>query len=246
MFGGMTGRKSAEALRDLRRYLGKADVPRSALKDARLAQGMTQAELEAASGIGQARISQIETGERPLSHEAAVGLAGPLGVTPEALAVAVRLGNLRRALDGDGSSSAALLSIELMGLAETILPAGDLRNALLEMLSESLQEAIAVDKARMRELQEKEAAAAKIATKTRRKKDQEGAPQGEAGDQVAVKSKQRAGRDQWGRKVREEPRPEVALKTRDGMGRSRDKSAPIQRDALGRNVANRRNADAGR
>lgn len=228
MFGGMTGRKSAEALRDLRRYLGKADVPRSALKDARLAQGMTQAELETASGIGQGRISQIESGERPLSHEAAVGLAGPLGVTPEALAVAVRLGNLRRALDGDGSGSVALLSIELMSLVETVLPAGDLRNALQEMLAESLQEAVAVDKARMRELQEKEAAAAKIATKSRREKVPD--------------------RDVHGRR-RSKPTTEgaeprgVSLKSkgkRDGLGRSRSKGDRIERDNFGRNRANRR------
>jgi len=59
---------------------------------------------------------------------------------------------------------------------------------------------------------------------------------------AALKSKRPAGRDQWGRKLKDtESQPEVALKTtRDGLGRSRSKQEPIERDTFGRNRGNRR------
>lgn len=119
-------------LKDLLRFLGRTNVPTSALKARRKAAGFTQAGLAGRSGFSQPTLHRIEAGTAELTPEGARRLDGALGRGPGDLPLeqAEMLSSLkRRALAGELSpermEKAALLMASNEPDDERMRPAVD-------------------------------------------------------------------------------------------------------------------------
>lgn len=213
-FGPYTGRSTGRALEALRECLEYNGPPENYVGGLRNGRGLTQSKLASVSKVSQGYISEVESGSKRLSAPAAEKIGRALGVDVGVLLTFTRLGALKTALEtGESRGPLTREIVACMALIAENLPDGSLKNLLMATMTEALQEAV--------------------------KKDQEGAPQGEAGTPkpgAALKSKKRnPTRDQWGRRIREEaePRAGVGLKSKQQDGR-------IVRDTFGVNRSKNR------
>lgn len=137
------------------------DAPRSALKAARNAAGLSQSELAREAGIAQTQYADIEGGRRNLTPAMAkrlaaamksleptlaVGAAGDLTgptLTGENLEAAHLIGGVKRLAADDPDALSAEVLVELIRWLDARLPetegAGDLLDALLSLLDERVK-----------------------------------------------------------------------------------------------------------
>lgn len=220
MFGGYTGRSREESLGLLKEFLGAYGPPERALKSLR--GPMPQHQLAAESGVSQPLISGIEAGTKDLTPGVAGSIADALGVPQGALQTAVKLGRLKAALEGGQTNGTPLTLqiVEVLALVEEYIPEGELRLQLREVLTGALVEAAQRDRARLKELEAKESASP---------------------PQVATKNRKRSpDRDAHGRRIHKPTTEPIRGDELLGLSTKGKKADGIERDAFGRNRANRR------